>query len=175
MCGNHDIGDIPTNETIQLYTSDFGDDYFSFWCNGCKFITLNSQFFFNSLKVPDLKQMQEEWLDSELVKEDWKHLMMFQHIPWFLSRPNEPADPYFNIEPVQRLKWLKKFKEAGVSKIFCGHYHQNTGGFYDNDLEVIVTTAVGAQLGPDKHGYRLVEVDENYIKHSFIPVSDKVN
>jgi hypothetical protein len=28
--------DIPTEENIQVYRKDFGDDYFSFWCNGCK-------------------------------------------------------------------------------------------------------------------------------------------
>ncbi len=91
-----------------------------------------------------------------------------------MKNPDEPSHVYFNIEREKRLEWLEKFKKAGVSKIFCGHYHQNAGGVFDN-LEVVVTSAVGAQLGEDKHGYRLVEVNEEQIKHTYIHVSDAVN
>lgn len=28
--GNHDIGHIPTDETVNDYKKDFGDDYYSF-------------------------------------------------------------------------------------------------------------------------------------------------
>jgi serine/threonine-protein phosphatase CPPED1 len=31
ICGNHDVGDEPTKETIDEYKKDFGDDYISFW------------------------------------------------------------------------------------------------------------------------------------------------
>ena len=54
ICGNHDVGDEPTKDTIDQYSKEFGDDYFSFWCRGCKFITLNSQLYFNSSKVPEV-------------------------------------------------------------------------------------------------------------------------
>jgi predicted MPP superfamily phosphohydrolase len=59
VCGNHDVGDQPTRESIDMYKSEFGDDYFSFWQNGCKFIALNSQIYFDSSKIPELKEQQE--------------------------------------------------------------------------------------------------------------------
>ncbi len=31
VCGNHDVGNKPTPETINMYRSDFGFDFFSFW------------------------------------------------------------------------------------------------------------------------------------------------
>ncbi len=31
VCGNHDVGNTPTRETVQTYRSSFGDDFFSFW------------------------------------------------------------------------------------------------------------------------------------------------
>ena len=31
ICGNHDVGDEPTKETIDEYKKEFGDDYMSFW------------------------------------------------------------------------------------------------------------------------------------------------
>lgn len=34
VCGNHDIGDQPTVETIARYRSNYGDDYYSFWVGG---------------------------------------------------------------------------------------------------------------------------------------------
>ena len=55
---------------------------------------------------------------------------------------------------------------SGVRSIFCGHYHRNAGGF-DENMEVIVTSAIGAQLGEDKSGLRIVKVLENEIKHDY--------
>ena len=129
--------------------------------------------------MSELREEQDKWLDKELELENnetkpWKHLMLFQHIPLFLKNDDEPADVYFNIEPFQRKNLLERFKKAGASKIFCGHYHRNAGGFSEN-FECVVTTAVGAQLGNDKHGYRIVQVDESEIKHNFISVTDDVN
>jgi hypothetical protein len=132
--------------------------------------------------VPHLREEQDKWLDKELglsltsneTVKPWKHLVIFQHIPLFIKSHDEPADIYFNIEPIQRKNLLDRFKRAGVRKIFCGHYHRNAGGFY-GDFECVVTTAIGAQLGDDKHGYRLVQVDENEIKHEFVSVTNEVN
>ena len=57
-----------------------------------------------------------------------KHLVLFQHIPWFVSEPDEDKI-YFNVEPELRRTMLNKFSKAGVTKIFCGHYHRNAGGW----------------------------------------------
>ena len=62
----------------------------------------------------------------------------------FVKRPDEEKF-YFNIDLDLRLRMLQKFKSAGVSKIFCGHYHRNAGG-WDQDMELVVTSAVGAQV-----------------------------
>lgn len=45
VCGNHDIGNQPTKESIDEYRRDFGDDYFEFWCGGCRFVVVNSQLY----------------------------------------------------------------------------------------------------------------------------------
>ena len=75
-----------------------------------------------------------------------------------------------NNQLFQRLYYLisilDKFYDAGVRKIFCGHYHRNTGGWY-KDLEVIVTSAIGCQIGQDPHGMRLVKVHEEYVEHAY--------
>ena len=65
----------------------------------------------------------------------------------------------------------------GVRSIFCGHYHGNAGGF-DEGMEVIVTSAIGAQLREDKSGLRIVKVLENEINHQYYELDNipqKVN
>ena len=145
VCGNHDVGDFPTRQSIQRYVDHFGDDYFDFYCSGVHCIVLNSQFYAHSANVEDLKAEHERWLDGVLKEEKAKHVIVFQHIPWFLNQGDEGKE-YFNIEPNLRLKMLEKFLDAGVRKIFCGHYHRNAGGFYKS-IELIVTSAIGLQIG----------------------------
>jgi len=40
VCGNHDIGDSPTQESLQKYRSNFGEDFYSFWVGGKLFSCL---------------------------------------------------------------------------------------------------------------------------------------
>lgn len=168
VCGNHDIGNQPSMESVSRYRSSFGDDYFSFWCGGVYFLVLNSQFYEDSTRVPQLAAEQEKWLDRQLkkvAKRKPKHAVVFQHIPLFLSDPYEPKE-YFNFTQELRLTLLDKFYAAGVRHVFSGHYHRNAGGKY-KDLEMVVTSAVGAQLGSDEPGYRVVHVTESSISHHY--------
>ncbi|CAL1291438.1 unnamed protein product [Larinioides sclopetarius] len=173
VCGNHDVGDTPTPLSIQSYQDKFGDDYFSFYCDGVMFVVLNSQYFQDSSLVKDLAEEQEKWLEEKLIEAKsgkYKHVIIFQHIPWFLKKHDEEKD-YFNIFPELRLKMLEKFYDANIRAIFCGHYHRNAGGFY-KDLEVIVTSAVGCQMGNDKSGFRIVKLGEEKIEHEYLAFED---
>ncbi|CAG2105594.1 unnamed protein product [Medioppia subpectinata] len=173
VCGNHDVGDTPTPQSIEEYRKDFGDDYFSFVCGGVLFVVLNSQYFKDISLVEDFARKQNEWFDKVLEEYkncNYKHIVVFQHIPWFLKEAEEDDD-YFNVEKELRLKMLDKMYASGVRYIFTGHYHRNAGGFY-KDLELVVTSAIGAQLGTDKSGLRVVKVYENSIKHKYYSVEE---
>ncbi|CAL4143807.1 unnamed protein product [Meganyctiphanes norvegica] len=168
VCGNHDVGNTPTPSTVASYRKSFGDDYFSFWCNGVFFIVINTQFYEDSSKCPELASDQEAWLEEQLEtvrREKPQHAVVFQHIPWFLNTPDEDKE-YFNITEDLRKTMLERFHSAGIRHIFTGHYHRNAGGRY-KDLELVVTSAVGAQLGGDKPGYRVVKVLENSLEHKY--------
>jgi len=173
VCGNHDVGDKPTPETITGYRNDYGDDYFAFWVSGVLFIALNSQYYENRTEVQALAEEQDAWLDALLIEAQSsgvKHIIVLQHIPWFLETPDEEKQ-YFNIEMPLRQQMLDKFYDAGVRAIFCGHYHRNAGGAY-KDLQLVVTSAVGAQLGNDKNGLRVVKVLEDRIAHKYFAVDE---
>ena len=159
-------GNRPTKETINRYKSTWGDDYFSFWYNKCLFIVLNSQFYEDCSLTEDLAALQDSWLEERLKEaKSAKYTFVFQHIPWFLKKPDEEKE-YFNIEENLRTKMLNKFLNAGVNKIFCGHYHRNAGGWYKN-MELVVTSAIGCQIGQDPHGLRVVKVSENSVEHAY--------
>lgn len=171
VCGNHDIGNEPTVQTVNEYRQTFGDDYYYFTRFDILFIVINSQFYQHREFVEEKAREQDEWLEEMLSKcKLFKYSFVFEHIPWFLNNPDE-EDDYFNIRKEIRLTWLRKFKEAGVTKIMCGHYHRNAGGWFE-DMELVVTSAIGAQCGSDRSGVRIVRVLENSIEHKYYAMPD---
>lgn len=55
---------------------------------------------------------------------------------------------------------------AGVKAVFSGHYHRNAGGSYQ-DLDMVVSSAIGCQLGKDTHGLRVVVITAEKIVHRY--------
>lgn len=168
VSGNHDIGNTPTPETLQSFCNNWGDDYFSFWVGGIFFMVLNTQLFFDASKCPEQKENQDRWLAEQLAlakQRPCQRVIVFQHIPLFLQNPDEDNN-YFNLEKSLRQELLEMFHEAGVKAVFSGHYHRNSGGTY-KDLDMVVTSAIGCQLGEDQHGLRVVVVTEDKIVHRY--------
>ncbi|GIY97863.1 hypothetical protein CEXT_627511 [Caerostris extrusa] len=132
VCGNHEVNDEPIPSTIQNYREKYGDDYFSFYCGGVMFIVLNSQYFKDPKMVKDLAKKHEKWLDKQLKEAKsgkYKHVVIFQHIPWFVRKADERDMPH-NLYSGIRTTMLKKFHEAKVNAICsCGHIH--LGKCYD--------------------------------------------
>jgi len=193
VCGNHDVGDQPTSYTINSYVSNFGDDYFTFWVGGCKFLVLNSQFYKNDSQCKDLSEKQSIWLEEEIEKtkkEKPQHFVIFSHIPPFLLEEDEHNE-YFNIEKSCRKKLLDQIKSAKASHWFCGHYHENKLTKTKDGLEIIITAAVGTNIirNPNEDvlglkaiegmvltnnysGYRLVKVTKSNITHEFLNLKE---
>ncbi|CAG2172179.1 unnamed protein product, partial [Oppiella nova] len=93
--GNHDFLNSPTVESVTAYKTTFGDDYFTFWIDGVMFIVINVQFYKDNTHVKGLYEEQEVWIDKQLAEAksgNYKHVIVFQHIPWFLRDINEPLD-----------------------------------------------------------------------------------
>uniref|UniRef100_A0A3Q4HPU9 Serine/threonine-protein phosphatase CPPED1 n=1 Tax=Neolamprologus brichardi TaxID=32507 RepID=A0A3Q4HPU9_NEOBR len=166
VSGNHDLGNTPTPSTVEQYCREWGDDYFSFWVGGVLCLVLNSQLFFDASACPELREAQEAWLEAQLSREPKpKHILIFQHIPLYLKSPDE-EDDYFNLQRTVRQKLLDRFKKAGVKAVFSGHYHRNAGGCHGG-LDMVVSSAIGCQLGEDTHGVRVVVVTADNVIHRY--------
>ncbi|XP_071616804.1 serine/threonine-protein phosphatase CPPED1 isoform X4 [Heliangelus exortis] len=59
----------------------------------------------------------------------------------------------------------------GIKAVFSGHYHRNAGGFYKG-MEMVVSSAIGCQLGEDTHGLRVVVVTEDKIVHRYYSLNE---
>uniref|UniRef100_A0A3B3Z2K6 Serine/threonine-protein phosphatase CPPED1 n=1 Tax=Poecilia mexicana TaxID=48701 RepID=A0A3B3Z2K6_9TELE len=168
VSGNHDLDQVPTPSTVEQYCRVWGDDYFSFWVGGVFCLVLNSQLYFNASACPQQKEAQETWLEAQLSRASSpkpKHILVFQHIPLYVKSPDE-QDEYFNLPQEVRQNLMERFKRAGVTAIFSGHYHRNAGGCHDG-LDMVVTSAIGCQLGDDTHGVRLVAVTADAVVHRY--------
>ncbi|QDV12663.1 Calcineurin-like phosphoesterase superfamily domain protein [Rosistilla oblonga] len=173
VCGNHDVGNRPTAQSIAHYKENFGDDYFSFWVGGVCNIVLNSSVLKDPKDAPEVLAAQQTWLQQQLQEANAakaKHILMFQHHPLFLAEEDEP-DQYFNIPLQRRTPLLAQLKQADVRAVFAGHYHRNAYGTAGS-MEMITTGPVGRPLGKDLSGFRIVTVHETGIEHRYWGMDD---
>jgi len=175
--GNHDIENEPTPATVAAYSKRFGRDYFSFRSGTLAGIVLNSTLIHKPEKVGELYDQQLAWLRSELPRlrsSGAKHLVVFQHHPWFLTDAKE-ADEYFNIPIARRGLYLDLFRQNGVKYLFSGHHHRN-GGARDGEIETVVTGPVGMPLGDaPMSGVRVVIVRDSGLTHRFYGLGELPN
>lgn len=168
VCGNHDVGNRPTPQTISQYRTDFGDEYLAFWTNGTYNIILNNVLFNNPEGAPEMFKEQLEWLEDRLKyanKFNAAQIYVFAHHPWFLYDerfdtdqldgviPFPPEwddgsgkfnnifwpDSYFCVPKKYRMIALDLFKTYNVTACFCGHFHQNLVSKSSWGMDMIVT------------------------------------
>jgi 3',5'-cyclic AMP phosphodiesterase CpdA len=168
VAGNHDVGNIPTHESLKAYRKVFGPDHYIFRYGNLEGIVLNSSIIQHPDKVEDEAATQENWLKKELQRassDKVKWIVIFQHIPWFLKNADEP-DQYFNIPRETRTRYLSLFERSGVKYLFAGHLHQNSLG-EAGSLHAITTGPVGKPLGKASSGIRLVRVSPDALNDKY--------
>jgi serine/threonine-protein phosphatase CPPED1 len=170
VAGNHDVGNEPTPLSLANYRKNYGADWYSFQAEGIYGIVLDSSIIGSPAKVPEEAASQEQWLRTELkkAKSSGARIIVFQHIPWFLSAPDEP-DQYFNIPKAVRTKYLSLLADYGVKDIFAGHYHRNAQATTVN-FNMVVTGPIGMPLGPDDSGFRIVTVTGHGLEQKYYPL-----
>ncbi len=159
VAGNHDVGNVPTPESIAAYERQFGPDHYAFTTPVLTGIVLDSSLIHSPQGAPDLAAGQLAWLKSVLAKASFdsaRRIIVFQHHSWFLTDANE-ADAYFNIPRERRSLYLALLRQHGVGKVFAGHYHRNATG-HDGEIEMVTSGPVGKPLGGAKSGLRVVTV-----------------
>ena len=175
--GNHDIENEPTPETVAAYNERFGRDYYAFRSGTLAGIVLNSTLIHKPEKARELYENQLTWLRAELPRlrsSGAKHVVVFQHHPWFLKDARE-ADEYFNIPAARRNVFLELFHQNGVRYLFSGHHHRN-GAARDGEIEMTITGPVGMPQGDTPmSGLRVVIVRDGGLTHKFYGLGELPN
>jgi hypothetical protein len=97
LCGNHDIGNRPTPQSIEKFRSAFGDEYLAFWVNGTYNIFLNNVLFVNPEGAQEMFTKQLQWLQERLeyaTKHRASQIYVFGHHPFFLYSDEEDSDDF---------------------------------------------------------------------------------
>jgi len=173
--GNHDVTNEPAPASLAAYRKNYGPDYYSFREGNVYGIVLDSSLFKAPAKVTDEAAKQEQWLAQELEKARAAGAMpiVFQHIPFFLEKGDEP-DQYFNIPLETRRRVLALLHRGGVHYVFAGHYHRNSFG-RDGDLEMITSGPAGMPIGPDPSGIRICEIKATVVEHKYYGLGNLPN
>jgi len=168
VAGNHDVGNEPTKESLARYRERNGPDYYSFRIGEIAGIVLNSNLEKGTKDVPDEAAKMEAWLKTELEKAKAggaRHIIVFQHIPFFKKEANEP-EVYDNVPVDVRQRYLKLLRDYGVKWVFAGHLHYNLEAS-DGGLQIVGSGPVGKPLNKGKSGIRIVAVTPDSVKHQF--------
>jgi 3',5'-cyclic AMP phosphodiesterase CpdA len=176
LAGNHDVGNIPTPQSLALYRAKFGEDRYRFRAGDIEGIVLDSSLIQHPEGAPEETAKQERWLEAQLKEAAaaGRNIVVFQHIPYFLKTADEP-DQYFNIPIEIRRRYLALLEKYGVRYIFAGHLHDNSEGA-GGQLQMITTGAVGMPIGKGSvSGMRIVAVTGKTLDPKFYSLAELPN
>lgn len=168
VAGNHDVGNVPTPETLATFRTAIGRDYYTFTAGNIFGIVLDSNLIRSPEGAPEAATQQEKWLEKTLAgakSNPNRQIVVFQHIPYFVKSPDEPV-VYNNITEPARQTYLHMLQQAGVRYVFSGHLHKPSIA-EDGPLTVVLTGAVGKPLGGSLSGFRIVTVQGKKLDSSW--------
>lgn len=177
--GNHDIcadAAVPTPESLEWYRSNFGPEHSVVNAELSDSATLtvamvNSAVLDQPRNLPGAFEAEMQWLQAELSDRPPGPAIVVSHHPPFVESPDEGHN-YWNIPIERRQPFLDLLFDTGVDLLLCGHRHRNDSAEY-RGVEIVTTAAVGFPLGEDPPGFRLVDIDESGISHSYYPLPDQ--
>lgn len=167
--GNHDIGNVPTDESLHRYREGVGKDYFEFGHRGVRFVIVNTQLL--KTNVVGETDKQGAWLDAvlERAKRRARPMIVVQHYPPFVKVPDEP-EAYFNLPLSWRKRMMPEFEEAGVVAIQAGHTHTATTNLAGT-IEVVTGETTSKSFDQRPHGFRLWHANaKGNFWHEFVPL-----
>lgn len=167
--GNHDVGQIPDEESLRSYKNNYGNDRFSFRHKSSVFIGFNTSLIKG--RLAESEQEQFDWLVSEIRgSQGLQHIILFCHYPFFNKTVDEPT-AYSNIDFDYRKKYLDLFNDNNVEAVFSGHYHNNGLSMYGK-TQMVTTSALGKPLGAAPSGLRITKVYSDRIEHEYFGLEE---
>lgn len=167
--GNHDVGakkgitgakpgDGVTSERVTWLESALGPSFFAETIAGVRVVGING-----SLLGSGFGEETRQWslLERELVPSSSPSapVLILSHYPLYLTSPEEPGGPYWNIEPAPRARLLSLIERSGkVRAMLSGHLHRSLSGRTPSGVFLYTTPPVsfGLPRGAQSEGWTLV-------------------
>ena len=146
---------------VSEYCARFGDDYFSFWVGGVKYVSINSQYYHilcvDNPEADEMAREQAAWVEEELSASATAgavHVVVLSHITPFMGAEDEETG-HFNWKRAPR-EWMVRLCSqphlpGGRATIWlCGHYHASCMARTQAGTEVVTTGAAGGVINWSK-------------------------
>jgi 3',5'-cyclic AMP phosphodiesterase CpdA len=151
--GNHDLGEVPTTQSLALYRDAVGKDYFSVEQGDFVFVFVNTQLW--KAQVPGESEKHDEWFRQtlEAAAAKGRRPFVIGHIPVFSESPEE-ADGHDNLPIQKRREVLELCRRYGVQAYLAGHSHRaRTADYFGMQVVQSETTSLNVDFHP--YGFRL--------------------
>ena len=146
---------------MSEYCARFGDDYFSYWVGGVKYVSINSQYYHilcvDNPEADEMAREQAAWVEEELSASATAgavHVVVLSHITPFMGAEDEETG-HFNWKRAPR-EWMVRLCSqphlpGGRATIWlCGHYHASCMARTQAGTEVVTTGAAGGVINWSK-------------------------
>jgi serine/threonine-protein phosphatase CPPED1 len=166
--GNHDVGNMPTGESLSKYREHFDKDYFSFEHKGYTFVMTNTNIW--RVPVEGESQKQDSWIKQvlEVAHNKKSPVFVIGHHPLYVKSPDEPNGN--NPLPLaKRKELLGLFENSGVVAVLTAHTHQLVINDYKG-IQLVTGETTCRNLDGRPFGFRLWQVLPDSIKHEFVPL-----
>lgn len=167
--GNHDLGNVPTANSLALYRRSIGPDYYSFQQGGYRFIIANTQLW--KANVPGESERHDAWFKSTIreAARRGEPVVVACHYPPYEKSPDEP-EAYFNLPPPKRAELLDLFRECGVVAVLVGHAHKTIIHDY-HGIAIVASETTSENFDKRPYGFRVWRLTRHYApEHRFVPL-----
>ncbi|MCF7955980.1 MAG: metallophosphoesterase [Phycisphaerae bacterium] len=167
--GNHDVGNIPTSESIDRYRKIIGEDRFVVDHKGAAFVFVNTQIW--KVVLQGESEKQDAWLKERLkgASEKGQQIFVVGHYPLFCRNADE-AEGYSNVPLAKRVELLGLFEQYNVDAVLHGHTHKLTLNNY-KDMQLVGGETTSRNFDKRPLGFRVWYVDDKTPpKHKFVPL-----
>eukprot|EP00794_Sanderia_malayensis_P017637 gene17637-19392_t len=168
-------------ESVEAYKSVCGDDWYSFWVCGVSFLTINSLYYEESMdpssNIRALRTEQDDWIESELLQQQVFNVhwtVVFQDsVSGDAKRDTEITTHAANTARNEELQLLMKYRQAGVSHVFCRDVGHDAKNKCDDDNGTTSVKIVGHDSSPPNDlSILLVKVTTDNIEHQLITIDN---
>lgn len=162
--GNHDVGNIPTNATLNYYRKTIGKDYYNFQHKGYSFIMANTQLW--KVDVENESKKYADWFEKTLKNESVNPIFIIGHYPLYVESLDE-EESYHNLPLNRRKELLKLFEQNNVTAYLTGHTHKKVINNYKG-IQLVSGEASSRNIDNSPLGFRVWKVSTDTIKQSFV-------